>query len=466
MNRGNLTVKGLSISGFSGNGVLYNDKGYVRVENLEITDNGRYGILADGDIYINSAASKSDAGSISAGTVTVSGNGGKGDGGGIRSLKKSITARNVEITGNKGPGIAAKKDIDLGKIKVNNNQGPGIQSMNGGITITGAVDDSDVNEVSGNEGPGIFAGTDMALPGAGSGKSIGGKIYIQTHITVSKNTGWGILGPSYVAVNRLDTASSGVSPHTSVISGNGDKTKKCYIVEDNGDLALLSAKAYDTGGIGSGSYIGASVMDVSDNHGPGIVAREDIHLRKINIQNNQGPGIQSMNGGITIIGAVDDSDVNEISGNHGPGIFSGVDMNVPADYGKSIFVQTHIQVRDNSGWGIAAPRKDVVVNGIEYGTRGKVSASTSYITGNGAKNNPFYLVGEDGSLGRLKKYDAGGILAGQSMAGYLLEATDNFGDGVNAAKDIYIDTGKVCNNTGVNITSNGAQTLDNVDLCK
>ena len=57
-------------------------------------------------------------------------------------------------------------------------------------------------------------------------------------------------------------------------------------------------------------------------------------------------------------------------------------------------------------------------------------------------------------------------MAGAYMSGYLLEVTDNHGDGIHLGKDIYIDTGKVCNNEGEEIVTKGTQTLIDVDLCK
>ncbi len=232
--RRDITIEGTD-NEFSDNGKSgINSGGAVNAYNaiLQAEHNGEYGIVAKESIFVNG---------IGTGVVIVSGNGGKGDGGGVRSLKKSITVKNVEVTDNNGPGIVAKKDISLRKVKINNNHGPGIQSMSGNITIIGATDNSDANEVRENEGPGILTGTEMMIPALGdSTRYVNGMIDIQTHITVSKNTGWGIFGTSYVKVNRIDN--SGVSPHASIISGNGDKTKKCYIVTDDGNLTVLRAK--------------------------------------------------------------------------------------------------------------------------------------------------------------------------------------------------------------------------------
>ena len=79
---------------------------------------------------------------------------------------------------------------------------------------------------------------------------------------------------------------------------------------------------------------------MTDNQGPGIVAKNNMDLTRVQrINNNHGPGIQSMDGSIMIVGKEGESDGHEVSGNYGPGIFSGTDMETHASYGKSIYVQ-------------------------------------------------------------------------------------------------------------------------------
>ncbi|MDO8141159.1 MAG: hypothetical protein Q6358_06630, partial [Candidatus Brocadiales bacterium] len=114
LKKGNLTIKNLTISGFSENGVKSDGNGYVLLENVIITGNGRYGILVDGAVYINSDPSNNAVLSPTSTTTSViSGNGGTGDGGGVWSSKDSVNAAYVEIKDNKGPAVAAKKNIAL-----------------------------------------------------------------------------------------------------------------------------------------------------------------------------------------------------------------------------------------------------------------------------------------------------------------------------------------------------------------
>ena len=462
VSKGNLTVKGISISGFSRNGILNNGEGWIGVENLEITNNERYGILADGNVYINSATQQLTLSSTGTVTVTISGNGDEEDGGGARSLKKSIIAKSVEVTDNYGPGIVAKKYIDLKKIKINNNRGPGIQSMTGKITIIGATSDySDGNEVNENEGPGIMSGTKMFFQALGDSSSIyGDKIDIQTHITVSNNAGWGIFGRG-VEINRRPGFWVSFSPYTSVISGNGDKGKNCYIVNETGKLVKINVYG---GGIGSEFTIRAARIEVTDNQGPGIVAKETIDLMVVKSNNNKGPGIQSMRGkgnndteGITISSAITDfSDVSEVNGNEGPGIMSGTEMYFqdPGDNsninGGKIDIRTHITVSNNAGWGIFGNR--VIINRINEMTSG-FSPYTSVISGNGDKGKNCYFVDIDGELRKVNVY-GGGIGSDSYINASNIDVTDNQGPGIVAKNNMDLTrVQRINNNHGPGIQS-------------
>jgi len=136
-----------------------------------ITGNGRYGVLADGAVYINSDPSNNTVISpTSTTTSAISANGGTDGGGGVWSSNGSVNAAYVEIKDNEGPGVAAKKNILLEAFTISGNKGPGIQSLSGGISVYGSSDHSEDNQVTENHGPGIMAGTNMELKAIGSGK--------------------------------------------------------------------------------------------------------------------------------------------------------------------------------------------------------------------------------------------------------------------------------------------------------
>ena len=298
---GNLTVKNLTVSGFSGNGVKSDGDGDVTLENVMITGNGRYGVLADGAVYINSDPSNSTVLSPTSTTTSViSANGGIDDGGGVWSSSGSVNAAYVEIKDNKGAGVAAKKNIALEAFTISGNKGPGVQSLLGGISVYGTADHSEDNEVTENHGPGIMTGTDMELKQIGSGKGkTKGSITIQTDVTVSKNGGWGVIAPEGdVAVNRVDATGDwgAVGSSTSVISDNGNTTLECYTLNDKGKLVRISSAALESagaGGIGAGGNMAGALLEVTGNNGPGIVAKNNVNLKQIMVNNNRGQAFKA-----------------------------------------------------------------------------------------------------------------------------------------------------------------------------
>ncbi|MBI2470030.1 MAG: hypothetical protein HYV59_02135 [Planctomycetes bacterium] len=474
LKKGNLTIKNLTISGFSGNGVNSNGNGYAALENVMITANGRYGVLADGAVYINSDPSNiSVLSPTSTTTSVISANGSVDDGGGVWSRKDSVNAAYVEIKDNKGAGVAAKKNIALEAFTISGNKGPGVQSLSGGISVYGTSDHSEDNQVTENNGPGIMAGTDMELKPLGNSKGKAkGNITIQTDVTISNNGGWGIIATGGdVAVNRVDATGDlgAVSSSTSVISGNGNTALECYTLNDNGKLVRISSEALESagaGGIGAGGNMGGAILEITGNNGPGIVAKDNVNLKQLKINDNRGPGIQSRKGAAIIInGTSDHSEENQVMENQGPGIMSGTNMALkPTGKSKgiakgSITITTDVNVSTNGGWGIIAPDGDVAVNRIDArGTTGELSSTTSIITGNGDTSRKCYVVGENGRLKQissesLESAGAGGVGAGANMAGELLEITENNGPGIAAKNDIDLVQIKSSNNRGPGIQS-------------
>ena len=187
-----------------------------------------------------------------------------------------------------------------------------------------------------NQGPGIMSGTNMALKPVGSSKNTAkGSVTITTDITVSSNGGWGIIAPEGdVAVNRTDArgTTGKISSSTSIITGNGDKTRKCYVVGEDGRLKQISSKSLESagaGGIGAGANMAGELLEITENNGPGIAAKYDIDLAQIKANNNRGPGIQSLQGTIGVnSGTSDYNEENHVMGNQGPGVMTGTEMNL------------------------------------------------------------------------------------------------------------------------------------------
>ena len=475
-------------------------KGSITIQtDVNVSNNGGWGIIAPGgDVAVNRVDATGDWGAVSSSTSVISGNGNttlecytlndKGKlvlrssealesaGAGGIGAGGNMAGAILEVTGNNGPGIAAKDNVNLKQLKINNNRGPGIQSRKGSTTINGTSDHSEENQVMENQGPGIMSGTNMALKPAGSSKNAAkGSITIATDITISTNGGWGIIVPEGdVAVNRVDArgTSGELSSTTSIITGNGDTSKKCYIVGEDGRLKQISSKSIESagaGGIGAGANMSGELLEITENNGPGIAAKYDIDLAQIKASNNRGPGIQSLQGTIGINnGTSDYNEVNHVMGNQGPGVMTGTEMDLSkSKFGKDVLFRTHVEVSGNAGWGIFSPLGDVIINGYDYETQGRLSSYTSYVKENGDTSLSCYVVNKKGYLSRLKKYSAGGVACGENMAGYDLEVTDNSGTGIKVLHDLYMDTGKVCDNSEENMSVKGdIVNITDVEVCE
>ncbi|MBM4055497.1 MAG: CSLREA domain-containing protein [Planctomycetes bacterium] len=467
--KGKLTVKGLTIKNFSGCGIKMQSEDDLLVEDVDVQENDDIGIVAENNILVN--ANKENPYSPAGREICTISNNGKGKkGGGIWSYDGYVYAHYIEITDNNGPGVFAGKGTTLSSIKANRNKGPGLQAMQYGITINPATEDySEENEVSDNEGPGILAGIDVVMTYESEGDltdAVANDIEIKTHINVQNNAGWGIFcEKGWVSLNK--STGSGYTTVVSLITKNGDKEKDCYIVDENGDLVLLTD--YDVGGIAAnGSYFEGTHLDISDNNGPGIVAKTGMTLASIKANNNKGPGIQSMLGGVEIEqGASDYSEENQVNNNEGPGILAGTDVIFDATTESggenySVGIRSHIKAENNGGWGIFCQKGYVEIN-VASGMLTALSDSISSVSGNGDSSLPCYIVSSEGDLTELTDYDVGGI--GASAGGLTaanLDVSNNTGVGIEAGGDVVIGTGTVCGNTGGDIVSDGVQSLTDV----
>src|SRR3989304_4654243 len=222
------------------------------------------------------------------------------------------------------------------------------------------------------------------------------------------------------------------------------------ITFDSSVSAITASGGTDGGGgvWSSNGSVNAAYVEIKDNEGPGVAAKNNIALESFTISGNKGPGIQSLSGGISIYGSSDHSEDNQVTENQGPGIMTGTNMELKAiGSGKSkskgsITIQTDVNVSNNAGWGIIAPGGDVAVNRVDAtGDWGAVSSSTSVISGNGNTTLECYTLNDKGKLvlissEALESAGAGGIGAGGNMAGAILEGTGNNGPGIAANEKV------------------------------
>jgi CSLREA domain-containing protein len=449
---GDLTVRSLSITGFKQNGIKGTTTGKVILEDISITDNLGVGVQADNNIYVNMKPGEGTR-IGPAQFSTISRNGGSSAGGGITSAQGYLDGAWLDASDNIGPGIYTKKSIILRVVKANNNKGPGIQSWVNDITIE-TTDRSLPDEVIGNEGPGIISGYNASLQPIGSILHGEGKnITINSDITVKDNAGWGIFtNGGVISLNYADGMS--YVRRTSTVSGNGDSTKPCRYV--GGLERLNTIEGCSAGGMGAGLFLNANYVDVIGNNGPGIVAKTNVLLSGIRVNNNAGPGIQSLTYDITIW----PSDFpNEVIGNEGPGISSGYNQiffplgSGSHGDGKDIKIESDIIVRDNAGWGIFTNGGNIILNDADGGSGRRYVLRTSTVTGNGDSTKPCRYMSGNARLTEFENCGKGGMGAGLNLIANYIDVTGNNGPGIVAKTSLIVRGIKVNNNAGPGVQS-------------
>jgi len=482
---GDVSLKGLTIRNFTGNGIDARGAGYVLLENVDLQKNGSYGVIAEKDVFLNVKPVYSLQNTHRM-LNTIAMNGTDLNGGGIRSKAGAIVGAWIDVNNNSGPGIIAHGKITLSAVKSNNNSGPGIQSLRGFVSMQhdGGFGIPQVNE---NEGHGIVSGSSNTLA-AGNGMGIG----IGTSIEVRNNAGWGILSSLTDALSSSNEAvgilintdnavlltndasyiiGSGnteklfITNGTSYITGNGNTAKRLLTIGEDGIMTLHGGGSNMAvrGGIGSLNYIAADRIEVSGNNGPGIVARRNIKLSGVRSSNNNGPGIQSMRAGVWMLhdGGFGTSQVNE---NEGHGIVSGCSNTLEACGGRGVGIGTSIEVRNNAGWGILSSLTDALSNsnqavGIVINVDGatRLTPATSYITGNGNTSKRLFTVWPDGSMtqnsGSNNWQMRGGLGSLNYLAAYRIEVSGNNGPGIVARQTISLSGVKANGNSGVGLQS-------------
>ena len=459
-----VTVKGLIIQGFKGNGVTFENEGVINLSDMEVVENCGWGILANGSI---------DLGASSSARINKISNNGKDagcSGGGIWSYNGHVAANLIRVEGNGGPGILSWEDVTLDAgAQVNNNKGPGIQSFVGSVSIDPSADADLPLQVIGNKGYGIWAGAGYSRE---SDPPSGPAIRIGSHIEVRDNGKWGMYAKGKVLINDIGGGISG-SKGISVISNNGNGSE-CWVIETrDGTLTQVDCQAagksvkFGGGGIMSyEGYVDANHIKVIGNGGPGILSWEDVTLDAgAQVNNNKGPGIQSFVGSVSIDPSADADLPLQVIGNKGYGIWAGAGYSRESDppSGPAIRIGSHIEVRDNGKWGMYAKGK-VLINDIGGGISG--SKGISVISNNGNGSECRVIETRDGTLTQVDCQAAEGSGGVWSDSGYIIanniKVADNGGPGIKAFDAVTIYIGQFCNNTGGDIIANGPKDLQDV----
>ena len=227
----------------------------------------------------------------------------------------------------------AAEDVSLTGVISNGNAGPSVQSLFGAIRISiGGTEKTGILEVMENQGHGIFAGTELGFVTDGESEDgddeSGHGIAITSQIKVRDNGAWGILSISGDVFVNVDQDGLRTLPGLiSEISGNGNPDLNCLILGEEGDPVTPEDGCNNGGGVGApGGNVYLARVGIRHNLGLGVAAAEDIKIRGIEVHYNQGPGIQSLFGSITIApGGGPDEEGIFINNNEGPGIFTSTD---------------------------------------------------------------------------------------------------------------------------------------------
>jgi CSLREA domain-containing protein len=461
---GDNTVAGLVIQNFKGNGISAGtNTTALNVQDIEIRNNEGWGIKSGGRMvsFNQRVADVRFPGKLEQPSL-ITANGKDGLGGGIYS-EFDVRARSLEVSHNQGLGVFAMRDITLSQLKVNYNLGSGIFCNQGSVDIMrGSTNYTEVNQVIGNGGHGIWSGEPLAV---NETSAIPEGVRIRTPILVQSNAAWGIHARGVVFVNVI-VAYMGSYRTTSLVSDNGG-AKEWYDTFDTSAGFRTVREPWlpgDSGGIWSEADVTGNWLEVTDNNGPGIVANRNVYLRVIKANYNLGPGIQSLVGNITVDRdrGIDNTEDDQVIGNKGPGIFAGSRYAISflgsgETLGEdNINISTHIQVRDNGGWGLFTDSGSIYVN-VDPTVNRPISDKTSFLTGNGNPSLGCFHMTQEGQLWEdpPRGHDPGGMAAnrGWVMARRIDVSNNQRGPGIFATSDIDLRVLQVNHNAGPGIQS-------------
>jgi len=215
----------------------------------------------------------------------------------------------------------------------------------------------------------------------------------------------------------------------------------------------------------------AAAVSVSGNHGPGIATAEDISLGILSAVGNQGPGVQSIFGSITIEPVIDETaspnpehyPYINVEENQGPGLFAGLDSDFTAEGEddqdedtppQNITIKSNIWARRNGSWGVLTTGHGDIFLNIDPVGKNSLSPGVSGISGNGQAIGCFFINGEGDLVTPEDECRSGGIgAAAGTIHAARVVVSDNQGPGVAASEDISLIGIKANGNVGPGVQS-------------
>ncbi len=253
---GNLTVKNLTVSGFSGNGVKSDGDGDVTLENVTIRENGHDGIRARGYVHLSE----------------------------------------VEVTDNKNYGVIAKNDIVISGSettvsKFSKNGKIGLYSQAGDVAANDAT-----LQVENNGDAGIVAEKGDVIINFVPNTSQPAYVGQQSIIKGNGKSGIIANGGRRANKNDEDTKIGNVKASYIAVEGNGVKIKE--------KIAPKPSQRNGGHGINASGYVQLIEASVVDNKGYGISSKYDVIISGSEtatneFNNNKGAGIYSQSGNVT-----------------------------------------------------------------------------------------------------------------------------------------------------------------------
>ena len=333
--------------------------------------------------------------------------------GGILAYEGSVVSTQLEAANNGGPGIMASIGVRLftatHSFNISQNAASGVISENDQISLehVGPIlrQEGLVHQFVGNAGHGLTAvgesGVDETSFGATTSLDIDGSI------NASNNAGWGVQAKHAIDIGREVNAN--FFPKPSTISNNGfaEEVVVYDVISRNPPFEVITrgemeSKGKHQGGLisGFGSVLVAHLHSTGNN-GPGVFAAQNVQLASqvlpTKINDNRGPGVIAVNGGVGIIdvsGPTDIGAVHEVLRNGGNGLEAGSRFNDgdgndgfldgdPFTSDSSLVIEDAINISGNAGWGIHSA-EGVHVGGIEGIS--SVSSRRTIISQNGIGN--------------------------------------------------------------------------------
>lgn len=409
-----VTVEGVVVRNFGGHGVLFASSGVFTLNAVEARSNCGCGVVSNGDLVVADMLQRVSrfvdnglgTGCIGAGIVVLQ------EGAGT-----VLRAKDIEASGNGGPGIYVRGRASLERVDIRSNKGDGVFGPGnvslpdtGARFILGMSPVDPVSVIASNRGHGINA-------------FVEGGIDVRSPFEIRNNSGFGLSAGDLVDIADANVRvfENGVEEDCILYRYDEDVDA---LVEDErmpcarGGIRMqhLTARMY-------GTLNGAQIVD---NRGPGVASEGPVRLAGATVSRNEGDGV------VIVAGDLDDDTSNWLSVRGGSGgaptvIEGNQGHGLSLDFGV-LSAPAPMRIAGNAGAGIWCDCTKVELDGENSGIqilenqRGgivvndEITAKDATITDNGGPGIELKLDTSDETLAILERVELcrnqGGDLVG------------------------------------------------------